>query len=81
MLRGRIYRLSSEILAIETVDGKRTAVALPVGAVLRVVSGPSANDTRMVDVEWNERRLVMFLRDLHDRCEDVSRTGSTIPNG
>ena len=70
MLTGKRIRLKIETLAIETdSDGKRIAVTVPGGEVVRVLSGPRPDDRRMVDVLWDKRALVMFAEDLERRGE------------
>jgi hypothetical protein len=74
MLSGKSFRLNREVLAIENVDGRRTALTLPADAVIEVVSGPTPSDKRMVDVRWMHRELVMFAIDLQERGEEIPRS-------
>jgi len=67
VMTGKSFRLSSNILGIHSIDGQRTAVMIPEGGIVKVVSGPLA-DTRMVDVSWEGRTLAVF-------AEDISRRG------
>ncbi len=71
MLTGKTFRLKSATLAIETLDASRHAVTLPVGAIIHVTGGPTKTDTRMVDVRWLEKPLVIFTVDLLERGEEV----------
>jgi hypothetical protein len=59
-------------MGIETIDGHRVAVTIHEGAVVFIKSGPQLNDTRMVDIEWDNRQLVVFLVDLIERGELVA---------
>ncbi len=67
MLTGKRYRLSSATLAIESSGNKRTAITVMEGEIIEVIRGPRPDDTRMVDIKWNGKELVMFLQDLYDR--------------
>jgi len=75
MLSGKTFRLRNEILAIATEpDGKRV-VTIPAGEIFRVLSGPRADDRRMVDITWKKTALVVFAEDIERRCvEVISRT-------
>ena len=80
MLAGKKFKLERATLAITMVEGRRKAVAIPVGAIVKVVSGPTAGD-RMVDVLWDGKTVEMFAVDVdvrgteiraHDRRDDQS---------
>ncbi len=71
MYTGRSYRLKDATLGIEALDGRRSAVMVPAGEIVRVLSGPRPDDRRMVDVLWGERTLVMFTEDIDSRGEEV----------
>jgi hypothetical protein len=36
--------------------------------IVKVIRGPRPDDTRMVDIKWNGKELVMFVQDLYDRA-------------
>ena len=75
MLTGRTFRLKTETLAVETLDGgHRVAVSMPVGAVIHVIHGPTETDSRMVDIQWLGKSLVMFAVDVWARGEEVKGT-------
>jgi hypothetical protein len=71
MLSGRRFRLTTETLGVQTIEGKRIAVIVPEGVVIKIISGPRPDDTRMLDVQWEEKTLVMFAQDVHSRGEEV----------
>jgi hypothetical protein len=71
MLTGRRFELTSPTMAIDESDGKREAITVPVGAILKVVSGPSSEVDRMVDVLWEGRLVVMFAIDLTTRGVEI----------
>ncbi len=69
MLTGKKFRLERSTLALDVVDGHRRTLAIPVGEIIEVVSGPTSQEDRMVDVLWQGRVLTMFALDV-----DVSGT-------
>lgn len=72
MLTGQHFRLLVETLGIETIgDDNRVAVMVPAGETITVLSGPRPDDTRMVDVQWRGKTLVMFYQDIRKRGESV----------
>jgi len=78
MLTGKSFRLKVEMCGIETIRGKRTAVRVPEKDVVRVLSGPTPRDERMVDVEWKGRKLVMFAEDIRDRGEEIRSAAAAV---
>src|SRR5207248_2526615 len=80
MLTGKRFELRIPAVAIDTVEGKRVAVTLPNGAIIRVVAGPSGSD-RLVDIECEGRPLVMFALDVREcgmEIRDQSTHGLTL---
>jgi hypothetical protein len=75
MLTGRRFKLERATLAVEYVDGKRRAVTLPVGTIIKVVSGPQNGDG-MVDILWAERLLAMFEVDVNVRGTEITDQAS-----
>jgi hypothetical protein len=71
MLTGRRFKLETTTLVIGEANGKRVAVEIPAGGVVKVVAGPRDGD-RMIDVLWKGRTLVMFAIDLELRGTEVS---------
>jgi hypothetical protein len=71
MLTGKRYRLNAATLAIESSGNKRTAITIMEGEIVEVIRGPRPDDTRMVDIKWNGKELVMFVQDLYDRGEYI----------
>jgi hypothetical protein len=66
MLTGKKIRLGTETVAIDEVYGKRVAVTVPSGAVLKVVSGQQHSDP-LIDVLWDGRVVQMFAVDIEKR--------------
>jgi hypothetical protein len=74
VLTGQRYRLRVETFAIEAYDtATRHAITVPAGATITVLAGPRPNDARLVDVQWGNRMLVMFVEDVASRGDTVKR--------
>jgi hypothetical protein len=72
MLTGHRFRLLVETLGIEAIDDDhRIAVKVPAGETITVLSGPRPDDKRMVDVQWGDKKLVMFYEDIQKRSDEV----------
>jgi len=71
MLTGKRFTLRKETLALHVAEGKRTAVQIPSGAVIKVVSGPKNGDG-IVDVLWEGRAVAMFLVDVKARGVEIT---------
>lgn len=74
MLTGKTFRLRTAVLAVENLNGERSMVSLPRGALLHVISEPEDGAARMVDIRWLGRHLVIFAIDLQDRGHEVKET-------
>ena len=70
MLSGKQYRLERATLAIDVPEGKRTAVTVPSGACLRVISGP-VNNNGLVNVAWDGKTVEMFEIDIRQRGIEI----------
>ena len=76
MLTGKRFKLSNPTMALDIVDGKRVAITVPTGAVIKVVSGPSGEGDRLVDVVWDGRTVAMFAFDVNVRGAEIKDTDS-----
>jgi hypothetical protein len=66
-MQGEYYKLNTPTLAIMSLpNGERIPMAVPRGAVVKVVNGP-LDGTRLVDVEWEGDMVLMFTIDLRER--------------
>src|SRR5580765_4946616 len=66
-------------MALDVVDGKRVAITVPAGATIKVVSGPTSEADRLVDVIWNGRTVAMFAFDVSVRGTEIKEPGSEFP--
>jgi hypothetical protein len=71
LFSGKRFRLERATLAVEAVDGKRLAVSLPAGTILKVISGPNNGDG-MLKVLWEGRRVEMFAVDVDVRGTEIT---------
>ena len=58
----------AETLGVEGGD-HQVAVRVPAGEVITVLSGPRPDDKRLVDIQWRDKKLVMFYDDVEKRCD------------
>ena len=70
MLTGRKFKLERATLGVTMVDGRRRAIAIPVGAIIKVISNPTLAG-RMVDVLWDGKSFEMFAVDVDVRGTEV----------
>jgi hypothetical protein len=70
MLTGKRFKLEHSTLALDVRQGKRTAVTIPAGAILKVVSGTSDGE-RTVDILWEGRVVAMFAVDVDVRGTEI----------
>ena len=64
---GKRYRLKTPTLAILDQDGHKLPLTIPLGAEVRVVEPIYEN--KLLDVEWEGKRVLMFALDLRERGE------------
>jgi hypothetical protein len=76
MLVGKQFRLERATLAVAVADGCRHAISIPVGSILKVVSGPNNGDG-MVNVNWNGRIVEMFEIDVDVRGTEITDDGTS----
>ena len=76
MLSGKRFRLDRDTLSIEVVDGKRRAVTVPMGSVIKIASGPT-NDDGLVKAVWESRTVEMFAIDVNMRGTEIKDRGVT----
>jgi hypothetical protein len=65
-MQDRTYRLNTPTLAIHLENGKHTPLTIPPGATVTVDDGP-LDGTRLIDVKWQQKMVMMFAIDLRDR--------------
>ena len=67
MLTGKRFELRKPTAAIDIFEGKRVAVTIPDGAIVKVVSASS----ELVDVLWEGRTVAMFATDVSERGTEI----------
>jgi hypothetical protein len=77
MLTGKRFKLENPTMALDLIDGKRVAVTVPTGATIKVVSGPSGEGDRLVDVMWAGRTVAMFAYDVGVRGTEITEHSAT----
>jgi hypothetical protein len=76
MLTGKRFKLENPTMALDVIDGRHVAVTIPTGSTIQVVSGPTGEGDRLVDVVWEGRTVAMFAYDVSVRGTEVKEHGS-----
>jgi hypothetical protein len=69
LLTGKQFKLERGTLAVEVLNGKPTAVTVPGGSIIKVLSGPEGDG--LVKVAWGGRTLGMFAVDVDVRGTQI----------
>jgi hypothetical protein len=77
MLTGKRFKLDRSTLALGSIEGGRKAVTIPAGAIVKVISGPTGDGDRMVDVLWESQTVTMFAVDVDVRGTEVRDQSAT----
>ena len=69
---GNLYCVQEDILSVHSSHGgRRECLYVPAGTVVSVRSY-SRMDSRLVEVDWNERIVLMFSQDLEERAQQLN---------
>src|SRR5258708_9646265 len=71
LLTGKRFRLERATLAVDGSDGKRRAVTVPIGEIIKVVSGPT-DGNGMVDILWEGRIVEIFAIEVDIRGTEIT---------
>jgi hypothetical protein len=66
-MAGARFRITESTIAMSHDDGRGVAHMVSVGAVVEVHKGPIDGD-RLVEVDWNGKKMMMFTQDLRLRA-------------
>lgn len=78
MLTGKRFRLDRATMACSIVGGKRSAVTIPGGAVIKVLSGPIDRSYNWnIKVLWEGRTVEMFAADVDIRGTEIEEQSAT----
>jgi hypothetical protein len=75
MPTSQYLRLNRDTPAIDNSGSKPTAIAVPMGAIICATSLRNPDNTQMIEVRWQDRRLFMFAVDVQERGEKVMGAG------
>lgn len=82
MLRaGQVFRLKTDIVAIEAIEGAVHVLVVPPGSTVRVVRFPCSNDDRMADALWDDKPIEVFGLDLCHRAEQLQSMSAGASRG
>ncbi len=77
MLTGKRFRLERATPGVGTKDGgKRCAITIATGSVIKVASGPDNGDG-IVNVHWDGKIIEMFLIDVNVRGTEIHDDSAT----
>ena len=71
---GQRYRLKTPTLAIMAHDGQRIPITIPQGSTIEVIDGP-LDGSRLLDVKWEGKTVMMFTMDIRERGERLDGYG------
>jgi hypothetical protein len=63
-----VFRLTSPTIALFPEDGRHIARTVPFGAV---ISADELDGNKLVEVTWDNQRILMFAQDIRARGEAV----------
>jgi hypothetical protein len=74
VLTGTRFKLASPTLALKYANGKRTALTLPTGTIVKVL-GSAGQEDDLIEVLCGDRVLAMFARDVRMRGIEIKDAG------
>ena len=69
------FRIKTPLIVLLEIDGLYTTRYSEVGDVVTVVNGP-LDGTRMVEVQWHDKTVLMFTMEIREHAELLSETAS-----
>ena len=69
-MQNRRYRVKTPTVAIDSSDGQRKIVTVPIDVIVTIFKEQREGD-RLIDVTWNGKNYLMFAQDLRDRCDPL----------
>jgi hypothetical protein len=63
------YRITDPIIAIIEEGGRHVAYTVPRGAIVIIEKSSTFDANRLVEVLWDEKRVMIFAKDLGSRSE------------
>ncbi len=64
------YRITNPTIALFEEEGRHVARTVPAGALITVDSA-AFDGNKLVDVTWNDKKVMMFTQDLRSRALPV----------
>lgn len=76
LLTGKRFKFTRPVTGIQLVNTTASVVSIPMGAIIRVLSGPNENgklhDKGLVYVLWEEQTIALFAVDVEARSTEIS---------
>ena len=80
MLSGKQFRITKSTVGIQLVNGTATVLSIPVGGLIKVLSGPNENgklhERGLVYVLWEEQTVALFAVDVEARGVEIPQSGN-----
>ena len=67
----RYYRITDATLALFQEDGRHVAHTVPIGAVVTVDGNNAFDGSKLIEVVWDGKKVMMFTQDLRTRSKSV----------
>ncbi len=69
---GNLYCVQQDILSVHSLQGgSKQCVYVPAGTVI-AVRNHSCVDSRLVEVDWDSRVVLMFSQDIQERAQQLA---------
>ncbi len=67
------YRITQPTIALFEQEGRHVARTVPAGAIIKIDSA-AFDGNKLVDVTWDNNKVMMFTQDLRSRALPVDQT-------
>lgn len=77
-MRSKVIRLKlkSDTLAIAEEKGQRILLTIPMNHAITLSGDVTLDGSKLVEVQWAGRAVMMFARDLRERGEEIKQAAS-----
>ena len=79
-MTGRKFRITAPTIVLVPENDLNVARTLPKGAIITADSD-SFPGSKLVEVTWIEKRILVFAQDLRSRTEPIAESSKSAPTG
>jgi len=65
------YRINSPTIALFLEEGRHVARTIPGGAEITIPDDAAVQETKLIEVRWAEKTVMMFAQDIRARGEQI----------